>query len=67
MQIPFKSGNPRGAGKGHLMDVRQKLAEPLAETSLYFKTNARREKYYWSTIGRRLLSRTGFSFIILLK
>ena len=38
------------------------MALSLAQKPLHFGTNARREKYYWSTIGRQLLSRTVFSF-----
>ena len=48
---------------GHLMEVGRsievcqvcrKFAYSLAETSLYFETNARGDKHYWSTIGRHL-------------
>ena len=45
---------------GQSIEVFQKLALSLAETSLYFETNARREKHFWSTVGRQLPSRTVF-------
>ena len=45
---------------GHSIEVYHKIALSLAEKQLHFGTNARREKYYWSTIGRQLLSRTVF-------
>ena len=55
---------------GRSINVRQKLAESLEETSLYFekkKKNTQREKHSWSTIGRHLLYRPAFSFILFLK
>ena len=45
---------------GRSIEVFEKLALSLAETSLYFVTNARREKQIWSTFGRQFPSRTVF-------
>ena len=45
---------------GQSIEVFQKLALSLAETSLYFETNARREKHFWFTVGRQLPSQTVF-------
>ena len=70
----FHGSNLEPPLSGHLMEVGRsievcqvcrKFAYSLAETSLYFETNARGEKHYWSTIGRQLLSY--FPFIIFLK
>ena len=45
---------------GQSIEVFQKLALSLAETSLYFETNVRREKHFWFTVGRQLPSQTVF-------
>ena len=70
---PMLSGHPRGTSKWRLnggWPVNRGSSEIsiiFSRNITLFETKAWLEKYYWSTVGHQLLSRTVFSFIIFLK